>query len=228
MSRAPDGTVATAALLLVLLSSAADASDSLAIHAFSDVVERGASLSNGNAAVGFSTGYDFSSGWFIGGGGYYADGEPSGSSLTRNLHGHVGYFHSLGTDSALELSLSHAEFIDVGDWSYSEIRGDWHLSRSLAAMLAYSPDYYGRASATNAGITFRPALGERAYLLVSAGLGHVGDDIDETINWAELGGGVSIGRFDLSLTWNAVDSDSARIFATDRDGIALKLSYRLR
>ncbi len=215
-------------LFPLLLVASANANESFEIHALTEVFERGASLSDGNAALGFSTGYDFASGWFVGGGGYYADGEPSGSSLTRNLHAHIGYFHSLGEDSALELSVSHAEFIDVGDWSYTELRGDWHLSRSFAVMLAYAPDYYGRASATNFGFTLRPTLGDRAYLLASAGLGHVGDGIDETTGWAELGGGWSAGRFDVSLTYNAVDSDSTRIFSTNRDGVALRISYRLR
>ncbi|MEM6512836.1 MAG: hypothetical protein AAF660_07480 [Pseudomonadota bacterium] len=214
--------------LLFAFSAAASASESVEIHAFSQVVHRGADISNDRPAVGISGSYDFQSGWFIGGGGYFADGEPSGLSLTRNLNAHIGYFRSLGNDSALEVSISRNEFIDVADWSYAELRGDWHVNRSFAVMLAYSPDYYGRAAAVNAGLTFRPTITDRAYLLASAGVGRVGGDIDTDIGWLEIGGGISAGRFDLSLSWNTVDNDSTGVFGIDRDSVALRVSYRLR
>ncbi|MEM1173524.1 MAG: hypothetical protein AAGA33_02340 [Pseudomonadota bacterium] len=217
-----------AALSLLFLAATARAGESLELHAFSEVVHRGANISNGHAAFGVSGGYDFASGWFVGGGGYYADGQPAGFSLTRNLNAHLGYFRSLGEDRALELSVSRAEFIDVSDWSYYEFRADWHVSRSLGLMLAYAPDYYGRASAVNSGVTFRPPVSDRGYLLASAGIGRVGGEIDEMIGWFEVGGGLSVGRYDLSLTWNTVDDDSTRIFAVDKDAVALRVSYRLR
>ena len=56
----------------------------------------------------------------------------------------------------------------------------------------------------------------------------MGGEIDEMIGWFEVGGGLSVGRYDLSLTWNTVDDDSTRIFAVDKDAVALRVSYRLR
>ncbi len=204
------------------------ASESLDLHAFSDVVHRGVNLTDGNAALGFTAGWDFDSGWFLGGGGYYAEGEPTGRALVRNLNAHVGWFRSLGADSAVEVSLNRVAFIDVSDWSYTELRGDWHLSPSLSLMLAWSPDYYDRAPALNVGATWRPRLGDRSYLVFGGGPGRVGGRFDQTIAWGQAGIGIAIERFDLSLSYNVVDEDSALIFATPEDTVALRISFRLR
>ena len=211
-----------------LVSATAIASESLDVHAWSDVVHRGASLTNGNPALGFTASWDFDSGWFIGGGGYYADGEPSGSELVRNLNAHVGWFRTLGDERAVEASLKRVEFIDVSNWSYTELRGDWHLSPTFSLMLAWSPDYYGRAEAVNVGATWRPRLGDNGYFVLAGGPGRLGGTYDQTIGWGQAGFGIGIERWDLALTYNVVDEDSAVIFATPRETVALRVSFRLR
>lgn len=211
-----------------LLSASAIASESLDVHAWSDVVYRGASLTNGNPALGFTASWDFDSGWFVGGGGYYADGEPSGSNLVRNLNAHVGWFRTLGNERAMEASLKRVEFIDVSNWSYTELRGDWHLSPTLSLMLAWSPDYYGRAAALNVGATWRPRVGDNAYFVLAGGPGRLGGSFDRTIGWGQAGFGIGIARWDMALTYNVVDEDSAAIFLTPRETMALRVSFRLR
>ncbi len=218
----------TIAALSCLLSLTCLASESLDVHAFSEVVHRGASLTNGNPALGFTASWDFDSGWFVGGGGYYADGEPSGRELVRNLNAHLGWFRSMGAEQAIEVSLSRVEFIDVSNWSYTELRGDWHLASSFSMMLAWSPDYYGRAAAVNLGLTWQPRLGDKAYLVLAGGPGRVGGEFDETIGWGQVGAGIAVARFDMALTWNVVDDDTARIFLTPEDTVAFRISYRLR
>ncbi|MDJ0938432.1 MAG: hypothetical protein QNJ00_01580 [Woeseiaceae bacterium] len=197
-------------------------------HVFSEVVHRGAALSDAPAA-GMALSLDSASGWFAGLGGYYANGTPSGLALNRNVHGYAGWFREMGDEKAIEVSLAYNEFIDVTDWSYFEVRADYHLSAEASLTFAYSPDYYGRdGEHVLAAGTWRPALGERTYLHVSVGAGYIGGIWDEVIGYGEFGIGYSVGRADFSISFNEVDEDSGFIFATDRSNVAARVSYLFR
>ena len=178
--------------------------------------------------MGFSAGWDFESGWFVGGGGYYADGDPSGLNLSRSFDVHAGWFRTVGDDSAVELSLKRIEFVDVADWNYTELRADYHFNSEFSLMLAWAPEYYGQAETVNAAGTWRPRFSDRTYGLAAAGVGYVSDGFSETIGWGQIGAGLNVGGFDLTLSWNVIDDETQRIFFRSGDTLALQISYRLR
>lgn len=213
---------------ILIAASPAGAGETVDVHAFSDTVHRGAALTDGNPGVGFSASWDFESGWFVGGGGYYADSDPSGLNLSRSFNVNAGWFRALGDDRAVELSLKRIEFVDVVDWNYTEIRADYHVSPELGVMLAWTPDYYGQAETANAAGTWRPRFSDSAYGLVAAGVGYVGDGFDEAIGWGQIGAGLNFSGFDLTLSWNVVDDNTQEIFFRPGDTLALQISYRLR
>ncbi len=214
--------------LACCLATPAIADETIDLHAFSDLVHRGASLTDGNPGLGVSASWDFPSGWFVGGGGHYAGGTPSGRQLTRGVHAYAGWFKTLSNERALELSLNRVEFIDVSNWSYTEIRADYHARPELGLTLAWSPDYYGRAETLNAGVSWRPRLGTNAYALLAGGVGYVGDSVDDTTSWGQAGLGFNVQRFDIALSFNAVDRTTERVFLRPRETLALTVSYRLR
>ncbi len=214
--------------VLVLLPVMAAAELSVEAHVFSEVVDRGRSLTDGGAAVGVSISYDAPSGWFTGAGGFYSDDSPWGASKTRNWNVFVGWFHELEGDRAVELSAFRNQFIDSGNWDYTELRGNYHLSPALSFSLAWSPDYYGRdANSIILVANWRPELSNSVYLVLSGGAGYLTGPWDTSIYHAEAGIGYRVGRVDVSLTLNAVDNDSERIFFTDSSTVALRLSYLL-
>ena len=218
-------------VLLVAIAIAAlpaSAGETIDLHAFSDAMHRGASLTDGNPGLGFSASWDFESGWFLGGGGYYADGDPSGLNLSRSFDVNAGWFRTLGDDSAVELSLKRVEFVDVVDWNYTELRADYHFNPEFGVMLAWATDYYGQADTVNAAGTWRPRLSDSIYGLVAAGVGYVSDGFNETIGWGQVGAGLNVAGFDLTLSWNVVDSNTREIFFRPGDTLALQISYRLR
>ncbi len=214
-------------LSLVAVQQAA-ADDTVDLHAFSEPVHRGASLADGRPGAGITASWDFDSGWFVGGGAHYAGGTPSGQNLSQGVNANVGWFGSFANNRALELSLSRNEFIDVDDWSYTEVRADLHFGPDFSLMLAWSPDYYGRAETSNVAATWRRSLGERFYTVLAGGFGYVGDGVSERIAWGSVGVGLSVNRYDVSLSYNAVDSNTETIFQRPRDTLALAVSYRLR
>ncbi len=219
--------VSATAQLLVLAS--ANAELTVEGHVFSDVVDRGIRLSDGDAAVGLSTSWDWQSGWFIGASGYYADGTPSGAALNRNLRGYMGWFHELDNGRAIELSLAFSDFPDVEGWNYREVRADYHLSQHSAVTLAYSDDYFDRgASAVFAEGTWKPELNDSTYLLLAAGAGSFSGSYDSTMVWGEAGLGVAFGRFDLAATFNVLDSDTADFLLRDAETLAVRISYLIR
>ena len=219
-------TILIASTALLVLPETAGAELSVEAQAFSEVVYRGASLTDGKPAIGATLSWDWRSGWFAGAGGYYASGTPSGASLNRNVRGYFGWFTDLGDTRAFELSLAHNEFVDVSGWSYTEARVDYHFSRVAALTLGWSPDYYGRdaASVIAAGV-WQPSLSDRAYLILSAGAGYLSGSRDSTILWGEAGVGYATGRFNIAVSFNAVDQDSAEIFLTPRETVSLRVSY---
>ncbi len=208
--------------------SPAGAGETIDLHAFSDAVHRGASLTDGNPGLGFSVSWDFESGWFVGGGGYYADGDPTGLNLSRSFNLNAGWFRALDNESAVELSVKRVEFVDIVDWNYTEVRADYHFSPEFGVMLAVAPEYYGQADTVNAAGTWRPRFSERSYGLVAAGVGYVSDGFDETIGWAQIGAGLNVSGFDLTVSWNVIDDDTRDIFFRPGDTLALQISYRLR
>lgn len=218
-------------VLLVAIAVAASpvsAGETVDVHAFSDAVHRGASLTDGNPGLGFSASWDFESGWFLGGGGYYADGDPSGLNLSRSFNVNAGWFRTLGGASAVELSLKRVEFVDVVDWNYTELRADYHFTPEFGVMLAWAPDYYGQADTVNAAGTWRPRLSDNTYGLVAAGVGYVSDGLDETIGWGQIGAGLNVGSFDMTLSWNVIDNSTREIFFRPGNTLAFQISYRLR
>ena len=219
--------LATLALALCLVTPAV-ADETVDLQAFSELVHRGASLTDGNPGLGFSASWDFPSGWFVGGGAHYAGGEPSGRQLTRGAHAYAGWFTTLGNERALEVSVNRVEFIDVDDWSYTEIRVDYHVGPELGLTLAWSPEYYGRAETLNASVSWRPRLGETAYAILGGGGGYVGDGVNDTISWGQAGIGFNLQRFDVTLTFNAVDRTTERVFLRPGETVALTVAYRLR
>ncbi len=201
---------------------------SLEAHVFSEVVDRGRSLTDGGAAVGASLSYDASSGWFAGGGGFYSDESPWGAPRTRNWNAFIGWFGELANGRALELSASRNQFRDVDGWDYTELRGNYHLNPELSVSLAWSPDDYGRdADHVIVAGNWRPELSEHVYLLLAGGAGYLSGPWDTDTYYAEAGIGVRAGRFDVSLTFGAVDDDAQRIFLTDSSTLALRLSYHV-
>lgn len=213
---------------ILIATSPVGAGETIDVHAFSDAVHRGAGLTDGNPGLGFSASWDFESGWFLGGGGYYAGGDPSGLNLSRSFNVNAGWFRTLGDDSAVELSLKRAEFVDIENWNYTELRADYHVNAELGLMLAWAPDYYGQADTVNAAGTWRPRFSDRSYGLVAAGVGYVSDDFDKTIGWGQIGAGLNLSGFDLTLSWNVVDDNTREIFFRPGDTLALQISYRLR
>ncbi len=218
-----------AALTLPLVANVTLAELTVEATAFTDAMSRGVALADGEPGVGLSADWDFDSGWFVGGGGYYAGGSPTGQSLTQNVHAHVGWFAELADERALELSLSHYAFPDVSDWSYSEARADLHLSHELSLTGAWSPDYYGRdASALVTGATWRPPLGRSAYLHTAGGMTFLGGRFDELTWYGEAGVGLKAGRFDLVLTYHRLDQTFADILLRPEDTVAFRINYLLR
>ena len=214
--------------VLLLLPAIAAAELSAEAHVFSEVIDRGQSLTNGDPAIGASFSYDAPSGWFAGIGGFYSDGSPWGASKTRNWNAFGGWFRELDGDRALELSVFRNQFIDIDNWDYTELRGSYHLDPELSISLAWSPDYYGReADSVIAAGNWRPELSAATYLLLSGGAGYLAGPWDTSIYYAEAGIGYRARRLDVSLTLNAVDNDSERIFFTDGTTVALRLSYLL-
>lgn len=213
---------------MTLCAADVTASESIDLHAFSDVVHRGINLTDGRPALGLNASYDFASGVFVGVGGHYASGEASGRELLRSLNTHLGWFTSFRQDQALEISLSHYAFDDVADWSYSELRGDWHLSKQLSLTAAWSPDYHGRAQGSNFAVTWKPDINDRTYMIVSGGPGWLGDDIDKTLLWGTVGIGTRVANFDVELSFSAVNENTRRVLLTKQNSLALRISYRLR
>ena len=214
--------------VFLLLPAMAAAELSIEAHVFSEVIERGQSLTDGGAAIGTSVSYDAPSGWFAGVGGFYSDESPWGAPKTRNWNAFVGWFRELDRDRALEISAFRNQFIDIENWDYTELRGSYHLDPELSVSLSWSPDYYGReADSFILAGNWRPELSASTYLLLSGGAGYLTGPWDTSIYYAEAGIGYRARRFDVSLTLNAVDNDSERIFFTDGSTLALRLSYLL-
>ncbi|MDJ0748987.1 MAG: hypothetical protein QNJ11_05860 [Woeseiaceae bacterium] len=210
----------------LLLPLMATAEVTIQAHAFTEVVDRGRSLTDGGAAVGASFSYDGAAGWFAGAGGFYSDDSPWGAPKTRNVNGFVGWFRELDGDRAIELSLVRNRFLDVDGWDYTEVQGSYHLNPELSLSLAWSPDYYGRdADSVIFAGNWQPELSPAAYLVFSGGAGYLSGIRDTAIYYAEAGIGYRAGRFDISATLSAVDSDSERIFVTDGSTLAVRLSY---
>ena len=213
-------------LLLALLSHSAYAELSVEAHLFSDVIVRGQSLTEGGAAVGANVSYDDPAGWFGGVGGFYSNDSPLDASKTRNWNAFVGWFRELNGGRAVELSVVRSQFLDVSNWDYTELRGNYHLNPELSASLTWSPDYYGRdADSVIVSGNWRPELSASAYLWLSGGVGYLTGPWDTSVYFAEAGIGYRAGRFDVSLMLSAVDDDSASIFVTDDTSVALRLSY---
>ena len=213
-------------LLFAWLWQPASAELSAEVHLFSDVVERGQSLTDGGPALGVSASYDAPAGWFAGLSGFYSNESPLDASRTRNWNAFVGWFHELDRDRAVELSVARSRFLDISNWDYTELRGSYHLNPELSASLTWSPDYYGRdADSVIVSGNWRPELSVSSYLLLAGGVGYLTGPWDTSIYYAEAGIGYRAGRFDVSLGLSAVDNESERIFATGRTTFALRLSY---
>ena len=209
----------------LLLSGAAHAESSLQAHAFSEPVQRGASLTDGHAAVGLSYDYNFDAGMFTTASAYYADGTPSAASLTRNVRAAVGWFSELGDDRAIEASVSFSEFLDIDDWSYAEARVDYLLGEDASLSLAWSPDYFGRNAAnTIIGGDWRPAFVSNSYFVLSGGGGYLAGPFDVTYLWGEVGVGFASGRFDVKATINLMGSDAADILVRPDSTVAVQLN----
>ncbi len=217
-------TIATLAGIL-LLAGTAHAEPTLQAHAFTEPTQRGASLTDGRGAVGLSYDYNFDSGVFAALSGYYADGSPSGVSLTRNLRGSLGWFAELGDERALEVAVSLSEFPGAGDWDYAEARADYLLGEDASLTVAWSPDYFGR-DAANAivGGSWRPGLGANGYFILSGGGGYLAGPFDEPYYWSELGAGFAAGRFDVKATLNLMGSDAADILLRPDSTVAVQLN----
>ncbi len=211
-----------------LLPTTAAAELSAEAHAFSEVVDRGRSLTDGGAAIGTTISYDAPSGWFAGVGGFYSDDSPWGAAKTRNWNAFLGWFYELDGDRAIEFSAMRNRFVDAGSWDYTELRGTYHLKSELSVSMSWSPDFYGRrADSIILSGSWRPELSNSAYLLFAGGTGYLTGPWDTGIFYAEAGVGFRTGRFDVSLKVSGVDKDTERIFLTDRSTVALRLSYLL-
>ncbi len=212
--------------VLLLPPAAAVAELSAEAHAFSEVVDRGRSLTDGGAAIGATVSYDAPSGWFAGVGGFYSDDSPWNAAKTRNWNAFLGWFHELDGDRAVEFSVVRNRFVDAGNWDYTELRGNYHLNSELSVSMSWSPDFYGRSadSVIVAG-SWRPELSTSAYLVFAGGAGYMTGPWDTGILYAEAGAGYRFGRFDVSLKLSTVDKDSERIFVSDGSTVALRLSY---
>lgn len=214
------------ALLVTTLPAAADWS--VDAHAFSELVHRGASLNKDRPAVGLTASHDWRSGAFAGASGFFADRAATGAALNEYLRIHAGWFSERRAGQALELSLAQNVFPSASDWSYVEARVDYHLSRRTSLMLALSPDYYGRdAPSLLTAVFWRPRLTDSVYALLTAGAGYLAGSRDAGIGWGEVGIGFSSGRFDVSASFNAVDSETTDIFRAPRQTVAARVSYRL-
>ena len=217
------------AVLALLLGSGANAELSVEASASSQVVDRGIAITDHDPVIGATATWNSTSGFFAGIGGYYGSESPSPTSLTKNLQGYVGWFLQTSDDSAVEISVAHAQFPDVSEWNYIETRVDYHWSREAAVTLAYSPDYYGRdASRALLAATWRPALGDDAYLHIAGGVGRMGGYYDNAMYYAEAGIGRTFGRFDVMLTASTLDDDTAFVLFRSETAIALRIGYLLR
>lgn len=220
-------TIATLAGIL-FLTGAAHAEPTLQAHAFTEPVQRGASLTDGRAAVGLSFDYNFDGGIFASLSGYYADGSPSGAQLTRNLRGSLGWFSELDDERAIEIAVSLSDFPGAGDWDYAEARADYLLGENTSLTVAWSPDYFGRDAAnTIVGGSFRPALGSNGYVVLSGGGGYLAGPFDEPYYWSELGVGFAAGRVDVKATLNLMGSDAADILLRPDSTVAVQLNLLL-
>ncbi len=211
---------------ILLLAGAAHAEPTLQAHAFTEPVQRGASLTDGRAAVGLSYDYNFDGGVFASLSAYYADGTPSGLSLTRNLRGSLGWFSELNDERAIEIALSLSEFPGAGDWDYAEARADYLLGESASLTVAWSPDYFGRDAAnTIVGGSLRPALGSNGYIVLSGGGGYLAGPFDEAYYWSELGFGFAAGRIDVKATLNLMGSEAADILLRPDSTVAVQFNF---
>ncbi len=207
-------------------ADAALAESTLQAHAFSEPVQRGASLTDGESAIGFSYDYNFENGLFAGLSGYYADGTPTGASLTRNLRGTFGWFTELDDERAVEVSVAWSEFPDVDDWNYAELRVDYLIEEDASWTFAWSPDFFDRDAAnTIVGGNWRPALGSNAYLVVSGGGGYLAGPFDEAYYWSELGIGFAAGRLDVQATLNLMSSDAADALVRPDSTVAVQINF---
>ncbi len=207
-------------------SSAALAESTLQAHAYSEPVQRGASLTDGESAVGFSYDYNFDNGLFAGVSGYYADGTPTGASLTRNLRGTAGWFAELDNERAVEVSVSWSEFPDIDDWNYAELRVDYLIEEDASWIVAWSPDFFGRDAANMVvGADWRPGLGSNAYLVLSGGGGYLSGSFDEPYFWSELGLGFAAGRFDVKATLNLMGSEAADALLRPDSTVAVQINF---
>ncbi|MDJ0908853.1 MAG: hypothetical protein QNI99_06650 [Woeseiaceae bacterium] len=217
----------TCILLAMMLcaANAANAESTLQAHAYSEPVQRGASLTDGESAVGFSYDYNFDNGLFAGLSGYYADGTPTGASLTRNLRGTFGWFGELEDERAVEVSVSWSEFPDIRDWDYAEFRVDYLIEEDASWSVAWSPDFFGRDAAnTVIGGSWRPAMGSNAYLIVSGGGGYLAGPFDEPYYWSELGLGFAAGRLDVKATLNLMGSEAADALVRPDSTVAVQIN----
>ncbi len=206
-------------------ANTAIAESTLQAHAFSEPVQRGASLTDGESAVGFTYEYNFDSGLFAGLSGYYADGMPTGASLNRNLRATLGWFEELDDGRAVEMSVSWSEFPDVSDWNYAELRVDYLIEDDASWSVAWSPDFFDRdASNTVIGGNWRPAFGSNAYFIVSGGGGYLAGPFDEPYFWSELGLGFAAGRIDVKATLNLMGSDAADALVRPDSTVAVQIN----
>ncbi len=193
----------------------------------SEVVHRGASEADGEPAAGLVVEWNGQAGWFSGIQAYVASASPV-PGRTRGAGVYGGWFHTLGDQQALELSISHQYFEGdfPRDWNYSEARLDFHFSRDFAVTAAVSDDYYGRGESSLLGaFRWRRPLSRNRHLLVGAGaIGRPGDDMA----FAELGLGASFGLVEAALTLHHINNSHAHLLHSDRSTVSLKLSYPFR
>lgn len=218
------------ALLVAALPAGASAAELGAQwHAFSDVVHRGANLTNGHAALGASVAVDLARGAFAGVSGHYAGGTPSAQRLLRYTGLHAGWFFELGGGSAIEVSAARHVFGNVADWSYEEYRLDYHLSEALTVSAALSPDYYGRGSESAlAEVAWQRPIRGGLFLDLTAGGGLLADADERGIYWGSVGLSYARGRVSSTLSFNANDTPGIPSLGTDRTTLALRVSYLLR
>lgn len=216
-------------LLTGVAMSCGAAETSVQLHGFSDVIHRGASLTDGRGAIGATVAVDTASGLFTGLSTHYGQGTPDGRHLLRYAGLHAGWFKALSRGRAVELSLSRHVFGDVPDWRYDELRVDYHFGEQLTVTGAASDDYYGRGSeAVLTEITWQHELGHGVFTRLVAGGGWLPDADERSISWGTLGVGVARGRFSTELSFNATAADLIPAPGADGSALALRVSYLLR
>ncbi|MEL6948565.1 MAG: hypothetical protein AAGM16_00395 [Pseudomonadota bacterium] len=227
MSYAP--RLALSMLLTGVAASCGAAETSVQLHGFSDVVHRGASLTDGRGAIGATVTVDAASGLFAGLSTHYGQGTPNGRHLLRYAGLHAGWFKPLAGGRAIEFSLSRHVFGDVADWRYDELRVDYHFSEQFTLTAAVSDDYYGRGSeVVLSEVTWQRELGGGVFTRIVAGGGWLPDADDRSISWGTLGVGVARGRISTELSFNATAADLIPAPGADGSALALRVSYLLR